>query len=83
MADDPLNKTFAETWARPTRDLLFDSEGNLQFKTNLWSDVRHVILPTLVDKVWSRSFLRYHASLTPPLRSATSQSRVWSTRTIL
>ncbi|KAJ7807352.1 hypothetical protein B0H14DRAFT_3091268 [Mycena olivaceomarginata] len=51
MADDPLNKTFVEDWARLTRDLLFDSEGNLQFKTNLWSDVRRVILPTLVDKV--------------------------------
>ncbi|KAJ6577803.1 hypothetical protein B0H19DRAFT_569045 [Mycena capillaripes] len=51
MADDPLNKTFAEDWARLTRDLLFDAEGNLQFKKDLWQDVRRVILPTLVDKV--------------------------------
>ncbi|KAJ7494254.1 hypothetical protein B0H11DRAFT_930182 [Mycena galericulata] len=51
MGEDPLNKTFAEDWARLTRDLLFDSEGNLQFKKTLWEDVRGVILPTLVDKV--------------------------------
>ncbi|KAJ7455028.1 hypothetical protein B0H11DRAFT_2324716 [Mycena galericulata] len=44
MAEDPLNKTL-------TRDLLFDSEGNLQSKKTLWEDVRGVILPTLVDKV--------------------------------
>lgn len=51
MADDPLNQRFAGDWARLTRDLLFDSEGNLQFKKQLWEDVRNVILPTLVDKV--------------------------------
>ncbi|KAJ7753393.1 hypothetical protein DFH07DRAFT_886813 [Mycena maculata] len=51
MAEDPLNKTFAEDWARLTRDLLFDGEGNLHFKKSLWEDVRGVILPTLVDKV--------------------------------
>ncbi|KAJ7232032.1 hypothetical protein B0H12DRAFT_1204987 [Mycena haematopus] len=44
----------ASAWfkfARFTRDFLFDGEGNLQFKKNLWEDVRGVILPTLVDKV--------------------------------
>ncbi|KAJ7061465.1 hypothetical protein C8F01DRAFT_1369002 [Mycena amicta] len=51
MAADPLNKTLAEDFARLTRDLLFDAEGNLQFKKKLWEDVRGVILPTLVDKV--------------------------------
>ncbi|KAJ6451660.1 hypothetical protein C8R47DRAFT_300002 [Mycena vitilis] len=51
MASDPLNKTFGEDWARLTRDLLFDSEGNLQFKKTLWDDVRGVILPTVADKV--------------------------------
>ena len=51
MGDDPLNKRFGEDWARLTRDLLFDDEGSLKFKTDLWNDVRKVIVPTLVDKV--------------------------------
>ncbi|KAJ7765620.1 hypothetical protein B0H16DRAFT_396732 [Mycena metata] len=51
LAEDPLNKALAQDFARLTRDLLFDSEGNLQFKKKLWEDVRGVILPTLVDKV--------------------------------
>ncbi|EGN94223.1 hypothetical protein SERLA73DRAFT_115180 [Serpula lacrymans var. lacrymans S7.3] len=51
MGDDPLNKRFGEDWARLTRDLLFDSEGSLKFKPELWSDIRKVILPTLVDKI--------------------------------
>ncbi|KAJ7490866.1 hypothetical protein FB451DRAFT_1513957 [Mycena latifolia] len=51
IADDALNKALAEDVARLTRDLLFDGEGNLQFKKTLWEDVRNVILPTLVDKV--------------------------------
>ncbi|KAF7324755.1 hypothetical protein MKEN_00517300 [Mycena kentingensis (nom. inval.)] len=51
MGADPLNKALAEDFARLTKDLLFDAEGNLQFKRRLWEDVRHVILPTLVDKV--------------------------------
>ncbi|KAI6153000.1 hypothetical protein BKA82DRAFT_4085040 [Pisolithus tinctorius] len=51
MADDPLNKRFGEDWARLTKDLLFDSEGSLKFKPELWSDIRKVIVPALVDKV--------------------------------
>ncbi|KAJ7221382.1 hypothetical protein GGX14DRAFT_669536 [Mycena pura] len=51
MAADPLNKALAEDFSRLTRDLLFDAEGNLQFKKKLWEDVRRVILPTLVDKI--------------------------------
>jgi hypothetical protein len=51
MGHDPLNKQFGEDWARLTRDLLFDSEGSLKFKSALWSDIRRVIVPTLVDKV--------------------------------
>jgi len=51
MGEDPLNVRFGEDWARLTRDLLFDSEGSLRFKGDLWSDVRKVILPALVDKV--------------------------------
>ncbi|KAF9235766.1 hypothetical protein BU15DRAFT_89476 [Melanogaster broomeanus] len=51
MAEDPLNKRFGEDWARLTRDLLFDSEGSLKFKPELWSDIRKVIVPTLVEQI--------------------------------
>ncbi|KAJ6548106.1 hypothetical protein DFH09DRAFT_1504573 [Mycena vulgaris] len=51
LATDPLNVALAEDFARLTRDLLFDGEGNLQFKKTLWEDVRGVILPGLIDKV--------------------------------
>ncbi|KAG5640527.1 hypothetical protein DXG03_008215 [Asterophora parasitica] len=51
MGDDPVNVRFGEDWARLTRDLLFDSEGSLKFKTELWNDIRKVILPQLIDKV--------------------------------
>ncbi|GLB36910.1 putative protein of unknown function (DUF4449) [Lyophyllum shimeji] len=51
MGEDPINKRFGEDWARLTKDLLFDSEGSLKFKPELWNDVRKVILPQVVDKV--------------------------------
>ncbi|KAK2464849.1 hypothetical protein APHAL10511_003148 [Amanita phalloides] len=51
MGEDPLNKRFGEDWARLTKDLLFDSEGSLAFKSELWQDVRKVILPEIVDMV--------------------------------
>ncbi|PPQ71059.1 hypothetical protein CVT26_011461 [Gymnopilus dilepis] len=51
MGDDPLNKQFGEDWARLTRDLLFDSEGSLKFKPELWNDIRKVIMPTLIEQV--------------------------------
>ncbi|QRV89055.1 hypothetical protein RhiJN_17073 [Ceratobasidium sp. AG-Ba] len=51
MGDDPLNKRFGEDWKRLTRDLLFDVNGGLTFKPQLWSDIRRVILPTLVDQI--------------------------------
>jgi hypothetical protein len=51
FGDDPLNKQFGEDWARLTKDLLFDSEGSLKFKADLWSDIRKVIVPTLVEEV--------------------------------
>ncbi|KAI0275464.1 hypothetical protein BC834DRAFT_840264 [Gloeopeniophorella convolvens] len=51
MGDDPLNKRFGDDWARLTRDLLFDSEGSLKFKPDLWMDIRKVILPSIVDMV--------------------------------
>ena len=51
MGDDPLNTRFGEDWARLTRDLLFDSEGALKWKPELWMDIRKVILPSLIDQV--------------------------------
>ncbi|KAF8749124.1 hypothetical protein RHS01_10322 [Rhizoctonia solani] len=51
MGDDPLNKRFGEDWKRLTRDLLFDSTGKLTFKPTLWSDIRRVILPSVVEQI--------------------------------
>lgn len=51
MGDDPLNKRFGDDWARLTKDLLFDSEGSLKWKPELWMDIRKVILPSLIDQV--------------------------------
>ena len=51
MGEDPLNKRFGEDWARLTKDLLFDSEGSLKFKPQLWGDMRKVILPTIASQV--------------------------------
>ncbi|KAG2024158.1 hypothetical protein CC2G_001738 [Coprinopsis cinerea AmutBmut pab1-1] len=51
MGDDPLNQRFGDDWARLTKDLLFDAEGNLKFKPHLWNDIRRVIAPQLIQKV--------------------------------
>jgi hypothetical protein len=51
MGQDPLNQRFGNDWKRLTKDLLFDNEGSLTFKKDLWNDIRRVILPELVDKV--------------------------------
>ncbi|KAI1788073.1 hypothetical protein LXA43DRAFT_974992 [Ganoderma leucocontextum] len=51
MGEDPLNKRFGEDWARLTKDLLFDSDGSLKFKPQLWLDIRKVILPSIIDQV--------------------------------
>ncbi|KAF8639373.1 hypothetical protein AX17_001529 [Amanita inopinata Kibby_2008] len=51
MGQDPLNARFGGDWARLAKDLLFDSEGSLAFKSELWNDVRKTILPQIVDKV--------------------------------
>lgn len=51
MGDDPINKQFGEDWAKLTHDLLFDKEGSLKFKPELWNDIRRVIFPTLIEEV--------------------------------
>ena len=51
LGEDPLNKRFGQDWARLTKDLLFDSEGSLKFKPELWMDIRKVILPSIIKQV--------------------------------
>lgn len=51
MGDDPLNQRFGEDWKRLVKDLLFNSEGNLEFKPRLWNDIRRVILPSLIQQI--------------------------------
>ncbi|KAG8824097.1 hypothetical protein FRC19_002552 [Serendipita sp. 401] len=48
---DPLNKKMANQWAGLVKDLLMSENGNLVWKGGLWKDIRHVIVPTLVQKV--------------------------------
>ncbi|KAF8528371.1 hypothetical protein BU17DRAFT_73458 [Hysterangium stoloniferum] len=51
LKNDPLNERFGHDWSRLTRSLLFDSEGSLSFKPELWADIRTVIIPSIIDKV--------------------------------
>jgi hypothetical protein len=51
MGDDPLNQRFGEDWKRLTKDLLFDSEGNLSYKPRLLNDIRRVILPSIIRNI--------------------------------
>lgn len=46
-----VNVQFSVDWTRLTRDLLFDSTGDLKFKMDLWNAVRKITLLELVDKV--------------------------------
>lgn len=50
-SDDPLLNRFSADWKRLTKDLLFDADGNLTFKPQLWGDIRSVILPAVIEKV--------------------------------
>ena len=52
---------FGEDWARLTKDLLFDGEGSLKFKPDLWMDIRKVILPSIIDQV--SSYVLRHSSV--------------------
>ena len=51
LADDPLNQRLGDDVKRLTKDLLFNSEGNLTFKPKLWNDIRHTILPTIIRQI--------------------------------
>jgi hypothetical protein len=48
---DPLNRRFGTDIQRLTKDLLFDAEGKLSFKPELWDDVRSIILPGLIQRI--------------------------------
>ena len=51
MGEDSTKKRFGKDWARLTEDLRFDCDSSLRIKADLFSDIRTVIIPTLVDKV--------------------------------
>ncbi|KAK0472851.1 hypothetical protein IW261DRAFT_1506212 [Armillaria novae-zelandiae] len=51
IGDDPINRKFAGGWTRLMKDLLFAEDGALTFKTELWGDIRKVVIPMLVEKV--------------------------------
>ncbi|KAG8786305.1 hypothetical protein FRC16_001757 [Serendipita sp. 398] len=44
-------RKMANQWAGLVKDLLMSENGNLVWKGGLWKDIRHVIVPTLVQKV--------------------------------
>ncbi|KAF8590689.1 hypothetical protein K439DRAFT_1611824 [Ramaria rubella] len=49
--DDPLHVRFADDWSKLVRDLLFDEQGGLVFKSLLWEDMRAVILPGVLRRI--------------------------------
>jgi len=51
MGTDPVNVRFGEDWKRLTKDVLFDDNGSLEFKPQLWNDIREEILPSLIQQV--------------------------------
>jgi hypothetical protein len=51
IGEDPLNRRLGTDVQRLTKDLLFDAEGKLSFKPELWNDVRSIILPGLIEKI--------------------------------
>ena len=51
MAADPLNQRLGDDVKRLTKDLLFDAEGNLTFKNELWNDIRVHFLPAVISRV--------------------------------
>jgi hypothetical protein len=75
MGEDSLNKRFGDDWARLTRDLLFDSEGSLKFKPELWMDIRKVILPSIVDRV---RHIYFYSVLISFLTCSAGRSRPYS-----
>ncbi|KAL7411844.1 hypothetical protein BDY24DRAFT_395037 [Mrakia frigida] len=51
MGEDPVNIRFGEDWKRLTKDLLFDGDGQLTFKPDLWKDLKNEVLPQIINQV--------------------------------
>jgi len=51
FAEDPLNQRLGDDVKRLTKDLLFNDEGNLSFKPQLWNDIRRYFLPEIISRV--------------------------------
>jgi hypothetical protein len=51
MGDDVLNKRLGDDLGRLSRDILFDAEGKLTYKPELWQVIRKVILPSIIERV--------------------------------
>ncbi|KJA21842.1 hypothetical protein HYPSUDRAFT_202735 [Hypholoma sublateritium FD-334 SS-4] len=51
MKGDLINHWFAEDWARLTRYLLFNNEGSLKLKPELWNAIHKVIQAPLIGQV--------------------------------
>ena len=45
------NEKVAQAFRHATTSLLFTPEGRITFKADVWSDLRRVVIPALVDKV--------------------------------
>lgn len=45
------NERLAQAFRRATTSLLFTSDGRITFKSDVWGDLRRVIIPALIDKV--------------------------------
>ncbi|KAI9140957.1 hypothetical protein BKA69DRAFT_1125317 [Paraphysoderma sedebokerense] len=50
-SSDPVTTALAENMRHITNDLMYDSEGNMTFKAELFNDFRNVILPALVKEL--------------------------------
>ncbi|TBU30300.1 hypothetical protein BD311DRAFT_236054 [Dichomitus squalens] len=50
-ADDPLNRQIGTNFAQLAKDALFDADGNLTFKPELWADVRQKIIPGFIEQL--------------------------------
>ncbi|KAL7411789.1 hypothetical protein BDY24DRAFT_121689 [Mrakia frigida] len=51
VANDPLNQTLSNDFQRLTKDLLFNDKGTLEFKPQLWNDLRSQFLPSIIEHV--------------------------------
>ena len=48
---DVTSRRIGSNFAQLAKDALFDADGNLTFKPELWADVRQKIIPGFIDQV--------------------------------